>query len=129
MRILEDSYDIGGLYPFARIFSDRPYGYKRYTVLYEDGRQSMYSGLWYKLRDIQKIVEKEIDRTKSHFKQIQSSIISKELSGKKINFILQEINRESNTILSKFLNKKIAKNAISLKILTEKLREQINNIL
>ena len=64
MRILEDSYDIGGLYPFARIFSDRPYGYKRYTVVYEDGRQSMYSGLWYKLKDIQKIVEKEIDRTK-----------------------------------------------------------------
>ena len=64
MRILEHSYDIGGLYPFARIFSDRPYGYKRYTVMYEDGRQYMYSGLWYKLKDVQKIVEKEIDRTK-----------------------------------------------------------------
>ena len=32
--------------------------------MYEDGRQSMYSGLWYKLKDVQKIVEKEIDRTK-----------------------------------------------------------------
>ena len=83
-----------------------------------------------KVEDIEKLdITEEIDRTKSHFNQIQSSIRSKELSGKKINFILQEINRESNTILSKFLNKKIAKNAISLKIQTEKLREQINNIL
>jgi uncharacterized protein (TIGR00255 family) len=83
-----------------------------------------------KVEDIEKLdITEEIDRTKSHFNQIQSSIKSKELSGKKINFILQEINRESNTILSKFLDKKIAKNAISLKIQTEKLREQINNIL
>jgi len=64
MRILEASHDVGGLYPFARIFSERPYGYKRYIVVYEDGRQSMYSGLWYKLTDIQEIVENEIDRTK-----------------------------------------------------------------
>ena len=83
-----------------------------------------------KIEDIEKLdITEEIDRTKSHFNQIESSIKSKELSGKKINFILQEINRESNTILSKFLDKKIAKNAISLKIQTEKLREQINNIL
>ena len=64
MRLLEHSYDLGGLYPFARIFSERPYGYKRYIVEYEDGRQSIYSSFWYKLADIQKIVEKEIDRTK-----------------------------------------------------------------
>ena len=83
-----------------------------------------------KVEDIEKLdITEEIDRTKSHFNQIQSSIKSKELSGKKINFILQEINRESNTILSKFLNKRIAKYAISLKIQAEKLREQINNIL
>ena len=65
MRLLEGTYDIGsGIYPFARIFSDRPYGYKRYTVVYADGRQSMYSGLWYKLTDIEEIVEKEIDNRK-----------------------------------------------------------------
>jgi len=64
MRLLEGQFDKGGLYPFARIFSERPFGYKRYIVVYEDGRQAMYSGLWYKLKDIQEIVEKEIDRTK-----------------------------------------------------------------
>ena len=64
MRLLESTYDTKAGYPFARIFSERPYGYKRYIVVYQDGRQSMYSSFWYKLSDIQKIVEEEIDRTK-----------------------------------------------------------------
>ncbi len=54
MRLLEESYgDI-------RIFSERPYGYKRYIVDYGDGHQTMYSGLWYKLNKVKEIVEKEI---------------------------------------------------------------------
>ena len=74
-------------------------------------------------------VTEEIDRTNSHFNQIIFSVNSKDISGKKISFILQEINRESNTILSKFLDKNIAKYAISLKMQAEKLREQVSNIL
>ena len=64
MRLLEHTYDSHAGYPFARIFSERPYGYKRYIVVYQDGRQSMYSSFWYKLSGIQNIVEEEIDRTK-----------------------------------------------------------------
>ncbi len=80
--------------------------------------------------DIEKIdISEEIDRINSHLSQISLSIKSKQLSGKKINFILQEINRESNTILSKFLDKRVSKHAISLKMQAEKLREQIGNIL
>ena len=83
-----------------------------------------------KVEELEKLdVTEEIERTKSHFDQIMLSIKSKDLSGKKINFILQEINRESNTILSKFLDKNIAKHAISLKMQAEKLREQVSNIL
>jgi uncharacterized protein (TIGR00255 family) len=83
-----------------------------------------------KVEELEKMdVTEEIDRTKSHFDQIILSVKSKDLSGKKINFILQEINRESNTILSKFLDKNIAKHAISLKMQAEKLREQVSNIL
>ena len=74
-------------------------------------------------------ISEEIDRINSHLEQISQSIKSPQLSGKKINFILQEINRESNTIMSKFLDKRISKSAISLKIQAEKLREQIGNIL
>ena len=80
--------------------------------------------------EIEKIdISEEIDRINSHLRQISQSIKSKQLSGKKINFILQEINRESNTILSKFLDKRVSKHAISLKMQAEKLREQIGNIL
>ncbi len=80
--------------------------------------------------EIEKIdISEEIDRINSHLSQISQSIKSKQLSGKKINFILQEINRESNTILSKFLDKRVSKHAISLKMQAEKLREQIGNIL
>ena len=80
--------------------------------------------------ELEKIdISEEIDRINSHFNQIFQSIKSKQLSGKKINFILQEINRESNTILSKFLDKRVSKHAISLKMQAEKLREQIGNIL
>ena len=83
-----------------------------------------------KIEELEKMdVTEEIDRAKSHFDQIILSVKSKDLSGKKINFILQEINRESNTILSKFLDKNIAKHAISLKMQAEKLREQVSNIL
>ena len=80
--------------------------------------------------ELEKIdISEEIDRINSHLNQIFQSIKSKQLSGKKINFILQEINRESNTILSKFLDKRVSKYAISLKMQAEKLREQIGNIL
>jgi len=82
------------------------------------------------IEEIEKIdISEEIDRINSHLSQISLSIKSKQLSGKKINFILQEINRESNTILSKFLDKRVSKHAISLKMQAEKLREQIGNIL
>ena len=82
------------------------------------------------VEEIEKIdISEEIDRINSHLDQISQSINSPQLSGKKINFILQEINRESNTILSKFLDKRVSKHAISLKMQAEKLREQIGNIL
>ena len=83
-----------------------------------------------KVEEVEKIdLSEEIDRINSHLIQIIKSIKSPELSGKKINFILQEINRESNTILSKFLDKRVSRNAISLKMQAEKMREQVANIL
>ena len=54
MRLLEESYgDI-------KIFSERPYGYKRFIVDYGDGRTTMYSSLWYKIEKVKEFVEKEI---------------------------------------------------------------------
>jgi len=74
-------------------------------------------------------IQEEIDRLKSHVIMINQSIESKEFSGKRISFILQEVLRESNTILAKFQKKNVLKYSIDLKVQTEKLREQISNIL
>jgi len=54
MRMLVESYgDI-------KIFSDRPFGYKRYHIQWEDGTESMLSGLWYSEKKVIQIVEKHI---------------------------------------------------------------------
>jgi hypothetical protein len=54
MRLLEESYgDI-------RIFSERPYGYKRYIVEWDMGNTTMYSSIWYKLDRVKELVEREI---------------------------------------------------------------------
>tara|TARA_B100000941_G_C28496806_1_gene551496 strand:+ start:713 stop:889 length:177 start_codon:yes stop_codon:yes gene_type:complete len=44
-------------YGDVRIFSERPFGYKRYIVEWNDGTTTMYSGLWYKEKTIKQIVE------------------------------------------------------------------------
>ena len=51
MRLLEANYGD------VRIFSERPFGYKRYIVEWEDKRTTMFSGIWYKKEDVLKIVE------------------------------------------------------------------------
>ena len=57
MRVLEAAFHGG-----TRMFSERPYGYKRYIVEYPDGETHTYSALWYKKEQIMERVEKEIDR-------------------------------------------------------------------
>ena len=51
MRVLVENYGD------VRIFSDRPYGYKRFIVEWSDGTEEVFSGLWYKEKTIRKIVE------------------------------------------------------------------------
>lgn len=55
MRLLEVSYGD------VRIFSERPFGYKRYIVEYEDNKIEVYSSLWYKLDKVKEIVEKYLN--------------------------------------------------------------------
>ena len=57
MRLLEAAYHGG-----TRIFSERPFGYKRYIVEWADGTTQIYSSIWYKKEQIMERVEKEIDR-------------------------------------------------------------------
>lgn len=73
-------------------------------------------------------ITEECVRFRSHIKQFQSTLKQTGSVGKKINFILQELNRESNTIGSKAANTKIAHITVEMKEEIEKVREQIQNI-
>ena len=73
-------------------------------------------------------VEEEITRLKSHIGQLRSLIDSDEPSGKKMDFLIQEMNRETNTIGSKANNLEITNGVIDIKTELENIREQIQNI-
>ena len=73
-------------------------------------------------------VNEETVRLGSHFEEFYNIINSGEPAGRKLDFLIQEINREVNTIGSKAQDIEIAKTVVTLKGEIEKLREQIQNI-
>ncbi len=73
-------------------------------------------------------VNEEMVRLSSHFEEFYQIISSGEPAGRKLDFLIQEINREINTTGSKANDIEIAKLVVDLKAETEKLREQIQNI-
>lgn len=73
-------------------------------------------------------VEEEVTRLDSHISQFESLLNSEEAIGKKLDFIIQEMNRETNTIGSKANNLEITNEVINIKTELENIREQIQNI-
>ena len=73
-------------------------------------------------------VEEEITRMRSHISQLRELIKTNEPTGKKMDFIIQEMNRETNTIGSKANNLEITNRIVTIKTILEDIREQIQNI-
>ena len=73
-------------------------------------------------------VDEEIVRLRSHFKAFEDILTSNEPVGRKLDFLMQEMNRETNTIGSKCSNSSIAHVVVDIKCELEKIREQIQNI-
>lgn len=73
-------------------------------------------------------VDEETVRLRSHVSQLRTMLESDEPMGRKMDFLIQEVNRESNTIGSKCNDLSIAQVAVSLKAEVEKIREQVQNI-
>ena len=73
-------------------------------------------------------VAEETVRLRSHIEQLHSMLESTEAVGRKLDFLVQEINREANTIGSKAQDVDIARRVIDIKAEVEKIREQIQNI-
>ena len=72
-------------------------------------------------------VAEELDRLQMHVKET-NNILKKVGSGRKLDFMMQELNRESNTLASKSINADITASAVELKVLIEQMREQIQNL-
>lgn len=73
-------------------------------------------------------IDEELVRLRSHFGAFYDIAASKEPSGRKLDFLMQELNRETNTIGSKCNNAKIARIVVDMKGELEKIREQVQNI-
>ncbi|MGA4604021.1 YicC/YloC family endoribonuclease [Pseudoalteromonas maricaloris] len=73
-------------------------------------------------------VAEELDRLKSHVKETHKILKKGGACGRRLDFMMQEFNRESNTLASKSINSEITNAAVELKVLIEQMREQIQNI-
>lgn len=73
-------------------------------------------------------ISEEITRLKSHISQMRDQLQGEDEVGKRLDFILQEMNREANTVLSKSSDLAISDAAIVVKTEVEKLREQVQNV-
>ncbi len=73
-------------------------------------------------------IEEELTRLNSHIAQFKDLLNSEDAIGKKLDFLIQEMNRETNTIGSKSVNLEITNKVIDIKTILEDIREQIQNI-
>ncbi|UTM57484.1 YicC family protein [Photobacterium sp. CCB-ST2H9] len=73
-------------------------------------------------------VAEELDRLDSHVKETRKILKKGGACGRRLDFMMQEFNRESNTLASKSINTEITASAVELKVLIEQMREQIQNI-
>ena len=73
-------------------------------------------------------VDEEIDRLASHLTEIRDALARNEPVGRRLDFLMQELNREANTLGSKSADAQTTKAAVELKVLIEQMREQIQNI-
>lgn len=73
-------------------------------------------------------VDEELDRLESHLVEIRDALSDKKPVGRRLDFLMQELNREANTLGSKSADADTTKAAVDLKVLIEQMREQIQNV-
>jgi uncharacterized protein (TIGR00255 family) len=73
-------------------------------------------------------VDEELDRLQSHITEVRSVLERNEPIGRRLDFLMQEFNREANTLGSKSSDVGTTRASVDLKVLIEQMREQIQNI-
>ncbi len=73
-------------------------------------------------------VDEELDRLDAHITEVRRTLDKGGPCGRRLDFLMQELNREANTLSSKSISSSTTQNAVGLKVLIEQMREQIQNI-
>lgn len=73
-------------------------------------------------------VDEELTRLTAHISEVKRILDADQLAGKRLDFLMQELNREANTLGSKSVSTEVSQASMSLKVLIEQMREQIQNI-
>jgi uncharacterized protein (TIGR00255 family) len=73
-------------------------------------------------------VAEELDRLRSHVEELTATLASGDAVGRKLDFLMQEFNREANTLSSKSQDVETTRQAVELKVLIEQMREQVQNV-
>jgi uncharacterized protein (TIGR00255 family) len=73
-------------------------------------------------------VDEEMDRLTTHLGEVERVLRRPEPAGRRLDFLMQELNREANTLSSKSADAEITSIGVEMKVLIEQMREQIQNI-
>ncbi|MBU2872452.1 YicC/YloC family endoribonuclease [Marinobacter salexigens] len=73
-------------------------------------------------------VAEELDRLEAHINEVTDTLKRDEAIGRRLDFLMQELNREANTLSSKSIDADVTRAAVDLKVLIEQVREQVQNI-
>ena len=73
-------------------------------------------------------VAEELDRLDAHIEEVRHVLEQSEPAGRRLDFLMQEMNREANTLGSKAASLALTNTAMELKVLIDQMREQIQNI-
>ena len=73
-------------------------------------------------------IDEELDRLGAHLNEVERVLASDEQQGRRLDFLMQELNREANTLSSKSIVVETTRSAVDLKVFIEQMREQIQNI-
>ena len=73
-------------------------------------------------------VDEELDRLEAHVSETRRTLERQQPVGRRLDFLMQEFNRESNTLSSKSVDNRTTQVAVELKVAIEQMREQVQNI-
>jgi uncharacterized protein (TIGR00255 family) len=73
-------------------------------------------------------VDEEMDRLGAHIAEVRSVVGTNQPAGRRLDFLMQELNREANTLASKSSDLEVTRAGVDMKVLIEQMREQIQNL-